>query len=64
MVCTIKDVVGEIRDQATKQRLRVLPYEIEMMEPSAESVTFGKTQIPFYQLPMDFKFGPKYDLFF
>nr|CAG4643283.1 EOG090X07WR [Ilyocryptus agilis] len=38
VVYTIRDVVDEIRDQATKQRLRVLPYEIKMQEPSVESI--------------------------
>nr|CAG4651066.1 EOG090X07WR [Simocephalus serrulatus] len=38
VVYTVRDVVDEIRDQATKQRLRVLPYEIKMMEPSAEAI--------------------------
>lgn len=42
VVYTIKDVVNEIRDQATKQRLRVLPYEIKMVEPSAEAIIAGK----------------------
>ena len=40
-VYTIRDVVEEIRDQATRQRLRVLPYEIKMMEPTTESIHFG-----------------------
>nr|CAG4638523.1 EOG090X07WR [Cyclestheria hislopi] len=39
-VYTIKDVVSEIRDQATRQRLRVLPYELKMMEPSPEALKF------------------------
>ncbi|KAK4023418.1 hypothetical protein OUZ56_008830 [Daphnia magna] len=34
----LRDVVDEIRDQATKQRLRVLPYEIKMMEPSPVAI--------------------------
>ena len=38
---TVRDVVDEIRDQATKQRLRVLPYEIKMMEPNGEAILRG-----------------------
>lgn len=38
---TIRDVVDEIRDAATKQRLRVLPYEIKMMEPSPDAIVQG-----------------------
>ncbi|KAK4023421.1 hypothetical protein OUZ56_008833 [Daphnia magna] len=37
----LRDVVDEIRDQATKQRLRVLPYEIKMMEPSPVAIVKG-----------------------
>ncbi|WAR12767.1 NOB1-like protein [Mya arenaria] len=35
---TINDVVGEIRDKATKQRLQVLPYTLNFREPSSEAV--------------------------
>nr|CAG4649422.1 EOG090X07WR [Scapholeberis mucronata] len=38
IVYTVRDVVDEIKDQATKQRLRVLPYEIKTIEPSSEAV--------------------------
>jgi len=41
VVYTLKSVVDEIKDAATKQRLRVLPYEIKMIEPSTESIHFG-----------------------
>lgn len=41
IVYTVRDVIDEIKDQATKQRLRVLPYEIKMMEPSSEAVLKG-----------------------
>jgi len=37
-VFTIRDVVAEIRDSATKQRLAVLPYELNFREPSAQSI--------------------------
>lgn len=45
-IFTIKEVIHEIRDSATKQRLAVLPYELNFREPSAESfqaiVAFSK----------------------
>merc|ERR1712168_872424 len=37
-VFTVREVVGEIRDSATKQRLQVLPYELNVRTPSAESL--------------------------
>jgi len=38
-VYCVQDVVNEIKDKATKQRLQVLPYSINFREPSAESVS-------------------------
>merc|ERR1712168_905196 len=37
-VFTVREVVGEIRDSVTKQRLAVLPYELNVRTPSAESL--------------------------
>merc|ERR1711962_1597567 len=37
-IFTVREVVGEIRDAATKQRLAVLPYELIFRTPSAESL--------------------------
>lgn len=42
IVYTTRDVIDEIRDQATKQRLRVLPYEISVVEPTTESLQRSK----------------------
>jgi len=39
-IVTIQDVISEIRDPMTRQRLQVLPYDIHMREPSLESVKF------------------------
>ena len=39
---TIPEVVKEIRDKATKQRLQVLPYELIFREPSAEAIRTGE----------------------
>ena len=40
-VFTLGDVINEIKDAATKQRLAVLQYEIIFREPSAESLKSG-----------------------
>ncbi|KAL9976499.1 hypothetical protein ACROYT_G013808 [Oculina patagonica] len=37
-VYTIEDVVNEIRDATTRQRLSVLPYNIQFREPSSEAL--------------------------
>lgn len=39
-IFTIRDVISEIRDPQTRQRLAVLPYEITYREPSLESIKF------------------------
>lgn len=46
-VFTIREVISEIRDAATRQRLAVLPYEITFREPSAESILFGQQTLYF-----------------
>ncbi|XP_071958444.1 RNA-binding protein NOB1-like [Antedon mediterranea] len=38
-IYTIQEVVNEIRDSATRQRLAVLPYELKFKSPSTESIT-------------------------
>ena len=40
-VYTVQEVVAEIKDAVTRQRLQVLPYELEVREPSHESVKHG-----------------------
>jgi len=37
-VHSIQDVVNEITDKATRQRLQVLPYELNLREPSTEAI--------------------------
>ena len=44
-VYTIEDVVNEIRDATTRQRLAVLPYNIQFREPSTEALHAGKLEI-------------------
>jgi RNA-binding protein NOB1 len=39
---TLSDVVAEIRDAETRRRLQVLPYELELREPSSEAIKFGR----------------------
>ena len=41
-VYTIEDVINEIRDVTTRQRLAVLPYNIQFREPSTEALHAGK----------------------
>ncbi len=40
-IVTVKEVVREIRDTNTRQRLQVLPYELTFREPSQQSLHFG-----------------------
>ena len=40
-VVTIREVVAEIRDANTLQRLQVLPYDLSFREPSQQSLQFG-----------------------
>lgn len=37
-IYSIQDVVNEIKDKATRQRLQVLPYELNLREPSTEAI--------------------------
>uniref|UniRef100_A0A1X7SZ96 Ribonuclease PIN domain-containing protein n=1 Tax=Amphimedon queenslandica TaxID=400682 RepID=A0A1X7SZ96_AMPQE len=37
-VYTIRDVISEIKDSETRQRLQVLPYELILREPSQEYI--------------------------
>ena len=41
-VVTTRDVVSEIRDKATRERLQVLPYDLTFKEPSADSLQHGR----------------------
>ena len=42
-VVTIREVIAEIRDKATRERLQVLPYELTFKEPSTEALQHGRT---------------------
>ena len=44
-VHTVEDVINEIRDAATRQRLSVLPYSIHLREPTTEALHAGKVCI-------------------
>ncbi|KAE8608615.1 hypothetical protein XENTR_v10011547 [Xenopus tropicalis] len=37
-IYTVREVVSEIRDKATRRRLAVLPYELQFQEPSPENI--------------------------
>ncbi|ESO82889.1 hypothetical protein LOTGIDRAFT_211535 [Lottia gigantea] len=39
-IYTLHDVVNEIKDKATRDRLQVLPYTIKYKEPSSEAILF------------------------
>lgn len=41
---SISDVVSEIKDKPTRQRLQVLPYVIKFEEPNNESIRIGRSQ--------------------
>lgn len=42
-VYTVEEVVSEIRDAATRQRLSVLPYTVHFRHPSAEALHTGNS---------------------
>lgn len=41
-IYTLREVVREIRDRATRRRLAVLPYELRFKEPFPEYVRLGE----------------------
>ncbi|XP_005415281.1 PREDICTED: RNA-binding protein NOB1-like, partial [Chinchilla lanigera] len=41
-IYTVREVVSEIRDRATRRRLAVLPYALRFREPLAEYVRLGE----------------------
>lgn len=43
-VVTVKEVVSEIRDADTRQRLQILPYILGFREPSQEALHHGKRE--------------------
>ena len=47
-VYTVEDVINEIRDAATRQRLSVLPYSIHLRQPTTEAIHAGKVCINGY----------------
>ena len=55
VVYTVQDVVGEIRDKATIQRLAVLPYDIVFREPSTEAISRGEwVELCFHLWPLEY----------
>lgn len=41
-VTTVREVVSEIRDEHTRNRLQMLPYQLHIREPSQEALQHGK----------------------
>lgn len=41
-IYTVQDVISEVRDKATRERLQCLPYELKIMEPFEEDISFVK----------------------
>ena len=41
-VVTVREVIAEIKDKATRERLQVLPYELSFREPSIEAIQHGR----------------------
>lgn len=41
-VVTVKEVVTEVRDEATRSRLQILPYELHLKEPSQAALQHGE----------------------
>lgn len=40
-IYSVSEVVREIRDRQTRERMKVLPYELKLKEPSNESFSIG-----------------------
>lgn len=40
-IYTVHEVIKEIRDKQTRERMKMLPYELKLKDPSAESVDIG-----------------------
>jgi hypothetical protein len=41
--CTIPEVVSEIRDKQSREYIKKLPFELELITPSEESIKAGKS---------------------
>lgn len=41
-VVTVKEVVSEVKDEAVRRMLQVLPYELHLKEPTQEALSYGK----------------------
>ena len=44
---TVREVVSEIRDKATRRRLQVLPYDLKFREPASDAIRIG-THVSFF----------------
>lgn len=41
-IVTVKEVLAELRDEHTRRRLLVLPYDVKTREPNPSSVQYSK----------------------
>jgi len=48
-VVTVREVVSEIKDVNTRQRLQVLPYDLSFREPSQEALHHGESRLIIYE---------------
>lgn len=44
-IITIRDVISEVKDPQTRQRLSVLPFELKFRDPDPEAIRSGETDI-------------------
>ena len=55
-ICTVEEVIKEIRDSKSRHLLEVLPYQLEVMSPSNEAmksvVEFSKKSGDYYALSL------------
>ena len=50
-VYTVEELISEIRDAATRQRLSVLPYTLHLRQPSTEALHAGKIPLVLHSCP-------------
>lgn len=44
-IYSLGEVVSEIRDRATRERLQVLPYDLRLKNPSPEAFKIGMSSV-------------------
>ena len=46
-IFTVRDVIEEVKDAQTRQRLSVLPFELKYRYPDADNIRSGEMNAPF-----------------